>query len=278
MIHEGPRRTAKNGTATICPRRILRAAKNGNGNTFLSTKGHEGPRSTPLFIHEGYWATKNGNGNTFLSTKVHEGNCRTATAASFCPRRATKGHEERQRQHLCPRRTRRAAENGNCRTATATSFCPRRATKDREVHLYLSTKDTKGHEERQRQHLCPRRSRRAAENGNCRTATATSFCPRRATKDREVHLYLSTKGATKNGNGNTFVRGGRGGPRRTATAELQLQLLFVHEGPRRTAKYTSIYPRRITKGHEERQRQHLCPRRSRRAAENGICGRRRSWS
>ena len=50
---------------------------------------------------------------------------------------------------------------------------------------------------------------------------------------------------TKNGNGNTFVRGGHGGPRRTATAELQLQLLFVHEGPRRTAKYTSIYPRRI---------------------------------
>ena len=49
---------------------------------------------------------------------------------------------------------------------------------------------------------------------------------------------------TKNGNGNTFVRGGHGGPRRTATAELQQQLLFVHEGPRRTAKYTSIYPRR----------------------------------
>ena len=50
--------------------------------------------------------------------------------------------------------------------------------------------------------------------------------------------------ATKNGNGNTFVRGGHGGPRRTATAELQLQLLFVHEGPRRTAKNTSFDPRR----------------------------------
>ena len=138
---------------------------------------HEGQGRTPLLIHEGpLRGTKNGN-------------CRTATATSFCPRRATKGHEERQRQHLCPRRTRRAAENGNCRTATATSFCPRRATKDREVHLYLSTKDTKGHEERQRQHLCPRRTRRAAENGNCRTATATSFCPRRATKGREEHLF-----------------------------------------------------------------------------------------
>ena len=62
------------------------------------------------------------------------------------------------------------------------------------------------------------------------------------------------------------------GPRRTATAtplsaedtegrgelQRQLQLLFVHEGPRKD-----------TKGHEERQRQHLCPRRTgRRAAEN----------
>ena len=101
---------------------------------------------------------------------------------------------------------------------------------------------------------------------------------------------------TKNGNGNTFVRGGHGGPRRTATAELQLQLLFVHEGPRRTATATPLSAevaegrgeRQLqncncsfflsTKGHEERQRQHLCPRRSRRAAENGICGRRRSWS
>ena len=88
-------------------------------------------------------------------------------------------------------------------------------------------------------HLCPRRTRRAAENGNCRTATATSFCPRRA---------------TKNGNGNTFVRGGRGGPRRTATAELQLQLLFVHEGPRRTATATPLSAE-DTEGRGERQLQ-----------------------
>ena len=116
---------------------------------------HEGQGRTPLLIHEGpLRGTKNGNGNTFVRGGhggprrtataelqlqllfVHEGPRRTAKNTSFDPRRATKGHEERQRQHLCPRRTRRAAENGNCRTATATSFCPRRATKDREEHLF----------------------------------------------------------------------------------------------------------------------------------------------
>ena len=84
---------------------------------------------------------------------------------------------------------------------TATSFCPRRAAKDREElqHL-LSTEDTEGRGERQLQRqllFCPRR---AAKNCNCNT-----FCPRR------------TRRATENGNcnGNFF---------------------FVHEGPRRTAK------------------------------------------
>ena len=62
FVHEGPRRTA---TATpFCPRR---AAKNGNGNTLLSTKGREGPLR----------ATKNGNCNTLFSTKGREGPRRT---------------------------------------------------------------------------------------------------------------------------------------------------------------------------------------------------------
>ena len=102
------------------------------------------------------------------------------------------------------------------RTATATSFCPRRAAKGHEGPRRTATA------ERQRQLLF-------VHGGPRRTPL---FDPR------------GTRRATKNGNGNTFVRGGHGGPRRTATAELQLQLLFVHEAPRRTAKYTSIYPRR----------------------------------
>ena len=159
---EGPRRTA---TATpFYPRRAakdreerqrqhpfvhegpLRATKNGNGNTFLSTKGREGPRRAAKG-HEGpRRTTKNGNGNTLLSTKGREGPRRTATATPFCPRRAAKGREERQRQHLFVHEgPRRAAKNGNSntflstmgregprRTATATPFCPRRAAKGHE--------------------------------------------------------------------------------------------------------------------------------------------------
>ena len=107
--HEGPRRTATTTSASFCPRRATRDRKNGNGRFFLSTKGRqrqEGPLGT----------AKNGNGRFFLSTKGHEGPRRTATATSFCPLRATKDHEERQRQlqllfvHEGPLR---AAKNGN---------------------------------------------------------------------------------------------------------------------------------------------------------------------
>ena len=73
--------------------------------------------------------------------------------------------------------------------------------------------------------------------GGRRTATATSFCPRRATKGREerqrqLQLLLSTKGregprrTTKNGNCYTFLSA-------KGREERQRQLLFVHEGPRR---------------------------------------------
>ena len=104
-------------------------------------------------------------------------------------------------------------------------------------------------------HEGPRRTatsfgpRRGTKNGNGNTFVRGGHGgPRRtATAELQLQLLFVHEGplrGTKNGNGNTFVRGGRGGPRRTATAELQLQLLFVHEAPRRTAKYTSIYPRR----------------------------------
>ena len=214
------------------------------GTPFLSTKGHEGTRRTATathlsaedaegrgelqrrlqlpFVHEGpRRATKNGNGNTFVRGG-HGGARRTATATvtSFCPRRAAKEHEERQRQHLCPRRARRGAENCNG-----------------DCNFLLSTK---GHE------------------GTRRTATATPWSAEgtegRGELQRRLQLPFVHEGPrrnTKNGNGNTFVHGGHGGPRRTATA---------------TA--TSFCPRRATKEHEEWQRQHLCPRRTRRAAEN----------
>ena len=83
--HEGPRRTA---TATpFVHEGARRAAKNGNCNFLLSTKGHEGPRRTATatpFVREGpRRGTKNGNGNFLLSTKGHEGPRRTATATPF---------------------------------------------------------------------------------------------------------------------------------------------------------------------------------------------------
>ena len=72
---------------------------------------------------------------------------------------------------------------------------------------------------------------------------------------------------TKNCNGNTFVHGGHGGPRRTATATATSFCprraakncngnTFVHGGrggPRRTATATatSFCPRRAAEGHEE---------------------------
>ncbi len=200
----GPEKRATATATSFCPRRAAKGRE-------------EGQLLLPLlFVHEGPRRTaKNGNCNFLLSTKGHEGPRRTATATSFCPRRAAKDHGERQLQLPFVREgPRRTAKNGNCnfllstkghegprRTATATSFCPRRAAKD--------------HGERQLQlpfvHEGPRRT---TENGNCnfllsakgcegprRTATATSFCPRRAAKDH---------------------------------GERQLQLLFVHGGARGT--------------------------------------------
>ena len=165
---EGPRRNGNTffrGTherarkdTSFDPRRTLRATKNGNGNTFerptgnffLSTKGHEGPRRTPLLIHEGpLRGTKNGNGNTFVRGG-HGGPRRTATQLQLLfvhegPRRTAKYTS------IYPRRILRATKNGNgntfvrgghggprrTATATATSFCPRRAAKDREEHLFF---------------------------------------------------------------------------------------------------------------------------------------------
>ena len=214
------------------------------GTPFLSTKGREGTRRTATathlstedtegrgelqrrlqlpFVHEGpRRATKNCNGNTF----VHGGHggprrTATATATSFCPRRAAKGREELQRQHICPRRTRRAAENcnGDCNFLLSTEG--REGTRRTATATHLSTEDTEGRGELQRRLQLP-------------------------------FVHEGPRRATKNCNGNTFVHGGHGGPRRTATA---------------TA--TSFCPRRAAKGHEELQRQHICPRRTRRAAEN----------
>ena len=174
---------------------------------------------------------------------------------------------------------RRGAENDNCRMATATSFCPRRAAKghgERQLqngngNFFLSTKGREGARrtataERQRQLLFVHEGpRRGTKNGNCRTATATatadSFCPRRAAKGHEERQLQDGNG---NGNCRFFLSTkGREGAGRTATAERQRQLLFVHEGPRRgaengncrTATATSFCPRRAAKGHEERQLQ-----------------------
>ena len=208
------------------------------GTPFLSTKGREGTRRTATathlstedtegrgelqrrlqlpFVHEGpRRATKNCNGNTFVHGE-HGGPRRTATATatSFCPRRAAKGREELQRQHICPRRTRRAAENCNG-----------------DCNFPLSTEGREG----------PRRKPLPDHN---------LVCPRRAVGNT-FFVHEGPRRNTKNCNGNTFVHGEHGGPRRTATA---------------TA--TSFCPRRAAKGREELQRQHICPRRTRRAAEN----------
>ena len=225
----------------VCPRRVV-------GNTFLI---HEGARRTAtaerqrqlLFVHEG---SRRGTKN---------GNCRTATATSFCPRRAAKGHGERQLQNgngnfflstkgrEGARRTATAERQrqllfvhegpreGARRTATAerqrqllfVHEGPRRGTKNGNCRTATATS------------FCPQRAAKGTKNGNCRTATATSFCPRRATKGHEERQL-------QNGNGNFFLSTkGHDRARRTATAERQRQASFC--------------PRRATKGHEERQLQ-----------------------
>ena len=208
------------------------------GTPFLSTKGREGTRRTATathlstedtegrgelqrrlqlpFVHGGpRRATKNCNGNTF----VHGGHggprrTATATATSFCPRRAAKGHEENLCQIIIwsvqegtggtPFLSTKGHE-GTRRTATAT---------------HLSTEDTEGRGELQRRLQLP-------------------------------FVHGGPRRNTKNCNGNTFVHGGHGGPRRTATAtatsfcprratkgheenHCKVIIWFVHEGPRRT--------------------------------------------
>ena len=111
FVHGGPRR----GT------------ENGNGNTFCSRRAAKGrgerQRQHP-FVHEGpRRAAENGNGNTLLSTKGREGPRRTATATPFCPRRAAKDREERQRQHPF-------VHEGPRRTAKNTFLDPRRVAED----------------------------------------------------------------------------------------------------------------------------------------------------
>ena len=198
---------------------------------------------------------------------AENGNCRTATATSFCPRRAAKGHEERQqqRQLLVVHEPRRGTKNGNFGNFVVHEGprgARRTATAERQRQLlFVHEGPRRGRATApQRQLLVVRKELRARTRQLA--ATSASFCPQRATI----------------------------GARRTATAERQRQLLFVHEGPRRgtkngncrtatatatsfcprkghdrgtkngncrtaTATATSFCPQRATKGHEERQLQ-----------------------
>ena len=117
---------------TFCPRR---AAKNGNCNFLLSTKGREGPRRTATATATPFCPRRAAKGREERQRQlpfVHEGPRRTTkngncNCNSFCPRRAAKGREERQRQHpFVHEGPRRTTKNGNCNT-----FCPRRATRGR---------------------------------------------------------------------------------------------------------------------------------------------------
>ena len=161
-----------------------RTAKKGNGNFFLSAEGREGPRRTATatsasFVRGGPRRTAKNGNGNFFLSAEGHGGPRR-TATSFCPRRATKDREEGQRQLLFVR--------GG----------PRRTTKNGKGNFsfYLSAEGHGG----------PRR-------------TATSFCPRRATKDREE------------GNGNFFLSA-------EGREEGQRQLLFVRGGPLRAAENT----------------------------------------
>ena len=219
--HEGPRRTTKNGNGnfrngncnTFCPRRTQRATENGNCNTFCprrAAKGREGPRRTATETSGTATATPFVHGG-------HRGPRRTATATPFVhegPRRAAKGHEERQRQlqerqlqHLLSTKgregPRRATKNcnGNFRNSNCNTFCPRRAAKgheelqrqlqERQLQHLLSTEDTEGHgelqrqlQERQPQHLLSTEDTEG-HGGPRRKATATA--------ERQRQHLLSTK-------------------------------------------------------------------------------------
>ena len=156
-----------------------------------------------------------------------------------CPRRATKEHEELQRQHICPRRTRRAAENCNG-----------------DCNFLLSTKGREG----------PRRKPLPDHN---------LVCPRRDWGNT-FFVHEGPRRNTKNCNGNTFVHGGHGGPRRTATAtatsfcprraakgheenHCKVIIWFIHEGPRRTSYVVDADHRRRTR--ESGEKRSDCARR-----------------
>ena len=227
------------------------------GTPFLSTEDTEGrgelQRRLQLpFVHEGPRRnTKNCNGNTF----VHGGHggprrTATATATSFCPRRATEGHEELQRQHICPRRTRRAAENCN---GDCNFFCPRRAAKD------CATKNCNGNTfvSLLGGHGGPRRTA---------TATATSFCPRKG--PRQEHRRRYCKGTHKGRPYGLSTRGPGEGTHKGREPLRRLQghpLLSTkgrgggtHEG---AATATHLSTENTEGTHGELQRQHICPRR-----------------
>ena len=129
----------------------------------ISTKGHEGPRSTPLFIHEGpLRGTKNGNGNVYLFLKTEP---RTATAELQLqllfvhegPRRGTKngnGNTFVRGGRGGPRRTATAelqlqllfVHEGPRRTATATPLSAEVAEGRGERHLWSPQIVVVGHE------------------------------------------------------------------------------------------------------------------------------------
>ena len=100
-----------------------------------------------------------------IKTFIHEG-----------PRRAAKGHEEGQGQHLFVREgARRVAKNGNCNGKTffhGGHGGPRRRSTSEPL-------STKGHEgPRRRSRATPFCPRRGAKNCDCNI-----FCPRRAAKN-----------------------------------------------------------------------------------------------
>ena len=226
--HGGPRRTATATATSFCPRR--------------AAKGHEENLCQIIIwsVHEGRWGTP------FLSTKGREGTRRTATATHLSTE-DTEGRGELQRRLQLP------FVHGGPRSATNKTFARSLfglSTKGRGEHLFCPRRAAKDHEELQRQHICPRRTRRAAENcnGDCNFLLSTEgrevprrkplpdhylVCPRRDAGNT-FFVHEGPRRTTKNCNGNTFVHGGHGGPRRTATA---------------TA--TSFCPRRAAKCHEE---------------------------
>ena len=194
-----PRRATKDHEEHLC-KIIFWSVHEGRGRTpFLSTKGHEGPRRTPLQGHN-LVCPRRAAENTFF---IHEG-----------PRRTTKNTFARSYFGLS---TKGCGEH---------LFYPRRAAKDHEENLckiiFWSVHEGRGRTPLQGHNLgCPRR---AAEK-----TFLIHEGPRRTTKKTFARSYfgLSTKGCGEN----LFD------PRR-ATKDHEENLCeviiwVVHEGPRR---------------------------------------------